>query len=87
MPCYKPSRQPSIVDACCTLHNWIRLSTWNDQLFREYKVEDISVQGEKKSTGNTSHSIDLSNKSVVAMTACKDQIAQAMWANYINANL
>ena len=30
MPCYKPSRQPSIVVACCTLHNWIRLSTQND---------------------------------------------------------
>ena len=24
---YKPSRQPSIVVACCNLHNWIRLST------------------------------------------------------------
>ena len=76
MPCYKPSRQPSIIVACCTLHNWIHLSIRNDQLFREYEVEDISVQGEKKSTGNTSHSIDLSNESVVAMTACKDQIAQ-----------
>ena len=78
MPCYKPSRQPSIIVACCTLHNWIHLSIRNDQLFREYEVEDISVQGEKKSTGNTSHSIDLSNESVVAMTACKDQIAQVM---------
>ena len=52
MPCYKPSRQPSIVVACCTLHNWIRLSTLNDKLFREYEVEDFSVQGENESTSS-----------------------------------
>ena len=52
MSCYKPSRQPSIVVACCTLHNWIRLSTQNDKLFREYEVEDFSVQGEKESTSS-----------------------------------
>ena len=30
IPCYKPSRQPSIVVACCTLQNQICLSTQND---------------------------------------------------------
>ena len=61
------------------LHNWIRLSTWNDQLFREYEVENLSVQGEEESTSSTNHSIDLSYESA-------HQIAQVMWANYINVN-
>ena len=70
----------------CTLHNWIRLSTQNDQLFRKYEVEDLSVQGEEESTSSTNHSIDLSDESTTAMAACRDQIAQVMWANYINVN-
>ncbi|KAL6318090.1 hypothetical protein AAG906_035235 [Vitis piasezkii] len=74
MPCYKPSRQPSIVVACCTLHNWIRLSTRNDQLFREYEVEDLSIEGEEESTKCST------------MATCRDQIAEVMWANYINVN-
>lgn len=86
MPCYKPSRQPSIVVACCTLHNWIRLSTRNDQLFREYEVEDLSIEGEEESTSSRNHSIDLSDESAAAMAACRDQIAEVMWANYINVN-
>ena len=86
MFCYKPSRQPSIVVACCTLHNWIHLSTRNDQLFREYEVEDLSIECEEESTSSTNHSIDLSDESAAAMTACRDQIAEVMWANYINVN-
>ena len=86
VPCYKPSRQPSIVVACCTLHNWIRLSTRNDKLSREYEVEDLSIEGEEESTINTNHSIDLSYESVATTATCKDQIAQVMWANYINVN-
>ena len=86
MPCYKPSRQPSIVVVCCTLHNWIRLSTRNDQLFREYKIEDLSVQGEEENTDDTSHLIDLSYESAATMATCRDQIAQVMWTNYINVN-
>ena len=85
MPCYKPSRQPSIVVACCTLHNWICLSTRNDKLFREYEVEDLSIEGEEESTSSTNHSIDLSYESA-AMVACRDQIAEMMWETYINVN-
>ncbi|KAL6348568.1 hypothetical protein AAG906_016079 [Vitis piasezkii] len=76
MPSYKPSRQPSIVVSCCTLHNWIRLSTRNDQLFRQYEVEDLLAQGEEVTTSNTSHFIDLSDESAVAMATCRDEIAQ-----------
>ena len=87
MPCYKPSKRPSIVVACCTLHNWICLLTQNDQLFREYEVEDLSVQGEEESTSGTSHSIDLSYESASTITACRNQIVQVMWENYIYVNL
>ena len=52
------------------LHNWIRLSTWNDQLFREYEVEDLLVQGEEQSINSISHSIDLSYESVATTATC-----------------
>ena len=76
MPSYKPSRQPSIVVSCCTLHNWIRLSTQNDQLFRQYEIEDLLAQGEEVTTSNTSQFIDLSDESAVVMATCRDEIAQ-----------
>ena len=34
MSSYKLNRQPTIVVACCTLHNWIYPSAQNDQLFK-----------------------------------------------------
>ena len=86
MPCYKPSKRPSIVVACCTLHNWIRLSTRNDQLFRKYEVEDLSIQDEEENTSSINHSINLSDESAVVIAACRDQIAQVIWANYTNFN-
>ncbi|KAL6322887.1 hypothetical protein AAG906_021021 [Vitis piasezkii] len=49
----------------------------------EYEVEDLSVQGEEESTSIINHSIDLSYESATVMEACRDQIAQVMWANYI----
>ena len=86
MFCYKLNRLPSIVVACCIFHNWIYLSTRNDWLFREYEVEDFLVQGQEKSIGSTSHSIDLSNESTTSLTTCRDQIAQVIWSNHININ-
>ena len=86
LSCYKPNRQPSIVVACCTLHNWIRLSIQNDQLFREYEVEDLSIKGEEKSIGSTIYSIDFSNESAIAMATYRDQIVQVMGVNHINVN-
>ena len=86
MSCYKPSKQPLIIVSCCTLHNWICLSTQNDWLFKEYKVQDLLVQGEEESINNISHPIDLLDKSAIVMATCRDQIAPVMWANYINVN-
>ena len=83
MPCYKPNRQPSIIVACCTLYNWICQSTQNDQLFGEYEIKDLSIQGEEERINCTSHSIDLSYESATTMVTYKYQIAQVMWANYI----
>ena len=69
IPCYKPS----IVVTWCTLHNRIRISIWNDPLFRKHEVENLSIQGEKESTCSISHSIDLSNETITAMTDCINQ--------------
>ena len=41
MPNYSVARQRMIVTACCTIHNFIRLHQWNDQLFLEWQNKDI----------------------------------------------
>ena len=71
MSYYKPNRQPLIVVVCCTFHNWIHLSTWDDQLFRKYVVKNLSIQDEKEGIGSISHSINLSNENAITMTAYK----------------
>ncbi|RVW82932.1 hypothetical protein CK203_038302 [Vitis vinifera] len=58
----------------------------HNQPIREYEVEDLSIEGEEESTSSRNHSIDLSDESAAAMAACRDQIAEVMWANYINVN-
>ena len=56
-------------------------------MFRKYEVEDFSIEGEEESTSSRNHSIDLSDESAAVMAACRDQIVEVMWANYINVNL
>ncbi|RVW32927.1 hypothetical protein CK203_116383 [Vitis vinifera] len=55
--------------------------------YREYEIEDLSIEGEEEITSSRNHSIDLSDESAAAMAACRDQIAEVMQANYINVNL
>nr|CAN69600.1 hypothetical protein VITISV_007656 [Vitis vinifera] len=65
-------------DACVFLDALTRLEvnfSWPSE-GKKYEVEDLSVQGEEESTSSTNHSIDLSDESVSAMTAYRDQIAQ-----------
>ncbi|XP_062104208.1 uncharacterized protein LOC133815377 [Humulus lupulus] len=38
---YKLSRQPLIVIACCTLHNFIRQRTQYDHMFREWEEKEL----------------------------------------------
>jgi hypothetical protein len=45
---YKPCRQGNLIRACCTIHNFVRMGTRNDRLFREFDVEDLIVDSESR---------------------------------------
>ena len=44
MSSYKPSRQPLIVIACCTLHNFICKWTQNDVMFTQREEEELEFE-------------------------------------------
>ncbi|XP_062111476.1 protein ALP1-like [Humulus lupulus] len=88
MPPYKLSRQPLIVIACCTLHNFIRQRTQYDHMFREWEEKELEGEDnlEEANTSVSRCEVNLSDESAVAMARCRDRIAQAMWTAYNNIN-
>ena len=88
MPPYKLSRQPLIVIACCTLHNFIRQRTQYDHMFREWEEKELEGEDnlEEANTSVSRCEVNLSNESAAAMARCRDRIAQAMWTAYNNIN-
>ena len=89
IPCYKLSRQPRIVIACCALHNWIKVMDPSDDLFNlpthlllEDDHGDDEVEAESSDKDERSDTVEnLSTLGAQAMAAFKDNIAQAMWDN------
>jgi hypothetical protein len=75
MPKYKACRQPLIVNACCTLHNFIRLNDRNDAFFMYVPPEVI---GNGPAYNNQ---FDFSDEAALAMANTRDEIAQLMWDN------
>ncbi|XP_060671942.1 uncharacterized protein LOC125424111 isoform X2 [Ziziphus jujuba] len=83
MPPYKQSRQPLIVIACCTLHNFIRKSAQNDVMFTQWEEEEQEIEDEEASTSGSNNSIDLSDEAATAMAAYRNQLSQVMWHDYV----
>ncbi|XP_026398758.1 uncharacterized protein LOC113294584 [Papaver somniferum] len=82
MPNYPLRRQRLIPVACCTLHNFIRLNSRNDELFRQFMAEDLLVADEESSsTGqeSTAIDIDVSAANIELMNNVRDDIAGTMW--------
>ena len=75
MPKYKVCRQPLVVNACCTLHNFIRQADRNDMFFEHTLLVDIG------NGADYSNYYDFSDEAVLAMANTRDQIAQLMWDN------
>ena len=49
-----------VMRAGCTIHNFIWMTTRNDNLFTQFNVDDLIVDGEgRNNSGEPSHTIDL----------------------------
>ena len=59
MSSFKPSRQPLIVVACCTIRNFFRKWTQNDIMFRQWEEGDFEVGDIEYTTSETSHTMNL----------------------------
>jgi len=88
MPKYLLPRQPGIIMACCTLHNFIGTRNPNDQIFNDTDAAEPGMSEQPYAYGNNdeagpSHSgqYDLSSAAGVEMSNFREDIAQAMWDN------
>jgi hypothetical protein len=75
MPRYKLCRQSLIVNACCTLHNFIREVDRNDMFFEHAPPVDLGNNVDYPSQ------YDFSDEAALAMANTRDHIAQLMWDN------
>jgi hypothetical protein len=77
MPKYKVFHQLFVVNACCTIHNFIRLADCDDAFFL------YSVAEEVVDNGDDPHDLgfDFSEVAAIAMSNTRDEIAQAIWDN------
>ena len=93
MPNFKRSRQRYVITICCCLHNFMCINNRCDKLFNtwdnvEYK-ENLIVplgsgnNGASTSTANLRHVVEMLEASKRRMTYFKDDIIDAMWADYV----
>ncbi|XP_021802283.1 uncharacterized protein LOC110746375 [Prunus avium] len=83
MPNYPIRKQRRIPVACCTVHNFIRMQSRNDIIFHQYQANDLQVVDEESSEVNQEH-IHLHEDNANEMSDARDQIAGAMWMDYIH---
>ena len=93
MPNFKRSRQYYVITACCYLHNFIRINNSCDELFNtwdnvEYEGNPIvppggDNNGASTNTANQRHVVEMSKASKRCMTHFRDDIINAMWADYV----
>ena len=57
-----------VMRAGCTIHNFIWMTTRNDNLFTQFNVDDPIVDGEgRNNSGEPSHTIDLIDQATKVM--------------------
>ncbi|XP_058218148.1 uncharacterized protein LOC131329093 [Rhododendron vialii] len=84
MPNYSLARQPSIVTACCVVHNMIVIHKGRDEYFDGYMEAD-EWEGDSDDGGGGAGQVELVNTSlhsVQTMGKRRDDMAIAMWDAY-----
>lgn len=78
MPPYDFGRQVEIVIACCAVHNFIRRSSRNDQIFNQ-PADNIETDEHAFSQNRQPNRVGIEEQG-----GLRDEIALALWANYDN---
>ena len=80
MPSYSFDAQRRIVLACFTLHNFLRKTSINDELFSQYDDEEVQLEN---STQNQTPSLDNSFRASeqLFMQELREQIANQLFSN------
>ncbi|TXG67103.1 hypothetical protein EZV62_008378 [Acer yangbiense] len=80
MPSYSFDAQRRIVLACFTLHNFLRKTSINDELFSQYDDEEVQLEN---STQNQTPSLDNSFRASeqLFMQKLREQIANQLFSN------
>ncbi|KAI8550640.1 hypothetical protein RHMOL_Rhmol01G0214800 [Rhododendron molle] len=88
MPRYSCARQPTIVTACCVVHNWIIERRGRDEFFDGYNEHDWEWN-EEETDGNGAgehvgevEPINMSRQNLQLMSIRRDEIAQQLWNDY-----
>ena len=85
---YSQSRQRLIVTACCALHNFIRMYSHSNEMFRAWEGQDLepgnaSISGGARFGGGGNEEA-FSPQAQQAMSQFRDEITITMWAEYTN---
>ncbi|KAL0010095.1 hypothetical protein SO802_005203 [Lithocarpus litseifolius] len=93
MPNFKPVRQRYVIVVCCALHNFIRMNSKSDELFRTIgeSVGEGSATtrvssgdaGPSTSSATQRHVLEMSSASKRSMGQFRDNITDAMWDDYV----
>nr|POE70529.1 hypothetical protein CFP56_22971 [Quercus suber] len=92
-PWFERNRQRYVITACCCLHNFMPINKRCDGLFNtwdnvEYEGNPIVPPGSGNSrastnTANQRHVVEMSKASKRRMAHFRDDITDAMWADYV----
>ncbi|KAL0015455.1 hypothetical protein SO802_002524 [Lithocarpus litseifolius] len=93
MPNFKPVRQHYVIVVCCALHNFIRMNSQSDELFRiigesvgkgsaTTRVSSGDA-GPSTSSATQRHVLEMSSASKRLMGQFRDNITDAMWDDYV----
>lgn len=81
MPAYSITKQGQLITACCTLHNFIRMTTPDDFIFEEWANKKLDPNGRAVSEdADAARHPNMTLESAQYMVAFRDDIARNMWA-------
>lgn len=78
MPRHLPIRQPGMVTACYTLHNFYQIYQPNDSIFMEFNINEQNMEGEWDFRHDLTE-LDISLEEAREMGRRRDEMTNMMW--------